>query len=300
MYGMPIAFTVLGIRADLQKFISEGSSDNTLLKTALEILKFSNSGTKATYEYVMNIFLKPGSLILTIAFSLIAIYLISGMIDNYLMMGRDIDMQVMIKMFCSLVIADILIEATPTIISYILGGSSWLLNKTVISINLAEAEKAAEDAANNPSVTAEGIFAAAGLLQLVGAAIWTALLKALGVIPAFGLKIILFSTQLEIVIRMIFAPIGLAGFANDSHRHEATRYLRKMIASGLYAMAIYITIFAVLKLSTAFTTTTNESTDILTWLTVNAGNRMVALAGPFAAIGAISTVKGIINEALGA
>lgn len=304
MYGMPVTFKVLGIRADmaafLQKYVSEQNSTNPLLTATKDILNFANSGSKSTYEYILNIFLKPGGLLLTIAFSLIAIYLITGMIDTYLMTGRDIDIHVMIKMFCTLVLADILIEATPTIISYILGGSVGLLNDVITLITDAETEKAAEDAAQ-AAESVNALIDGLGLLQLVFASIWVSGLKIVNAIPTLGLKIILFSTQLEIIIRLIFAPIGLAGFANESHRHEATRYLRKMIASGIYAAAIYITIFATLTLSKSLTTpSVDNPSDILSWLTTNVGNVAMQIIGPFAAIGAISTVKGLINEALGA
>lgn len=295
---MPITFTVLGFRADLQNvvkdYISTQSSKNALLDTANEVLDFANSGTKEVYEYVLQIFLKPGGLLLTIAFSLIAVYLISGIIDNYLMLGRDIDMHVMIKMLCALVVADVIIEATPTIINCVLGGSAALLRDVIALITEAE-----QDSSGSNPVTE--FVDKAGLLQLVGAAIVTTVMKVVTSVPALGLKVILFSTQLEIIIRCIFAPIGLAGFANEAHRHEATRYLRKLIASGVYAAAIYITMFATLKISSTYTTASYEGiTDLLGWITLNAGNVMTQLVGPFAAIGAIGTVKGIINEALGA
>lgn len=291
-----MAFTMLSMRSDweerIRNYVIEQSNgaNNPLLKAVIDNLDFANEGTKATYESVLNTFLAPGGLLLTIAYSLIAVYLISGIIDNCLMLGRDIDMHVMIKMLVSLIVADVIIEATPTIINCLLGGSSNLLQEFVKLIEEAEQEKA------NNDITLPNM----GFIQLIFVGIWITAMQIVSWIPTVGIKIMLFSTQLEIILRCIFAPIGLAGFANESHRHEAMRYLRKLIASGFYAAAIYVTIYVTLQLTQAKTTSTADLSNIFTWLANNAGNIGLQIIGPFAAIGAIGTVKGLINEALGA
>lgn len=272
-------------------------------------------------------------LISPFAFGLIVVYLCAGACNDYLLNGREFDIHAFIKVLVSCIVANVLMNAAGYLIGQFLGFSNWFASQMYTALQEADLERNFVD--NDVSTAIKDL----NLLGLLIGIILGLLNKMINLIAMFFVEFVVFSTKLEILVRMAFAPIGLSGFASADTKNGALRYLRKMLASACYAAALIFVVyvgnaipimqaqegagdFQNLMLSAAAdpkvaaASAAAASAAVSTAASASAsaaasGSGLTALVNfltscvgtivvPFASLGCFSAAKQAINEALGA
>lgn len=222
-----------------------------------------------------------------IAFTIIIIYFMSGLIEQYLMAGRELDAAAIAKTGAGLVIADFLLQ-----ISYFLVGKILTLQNGFLKVFSGIIEKAGENQVTSNPLDLSG----ESLVTLILLVTLSALGGIVRTIASLIIAITVFSAKLEILVRCAFLPIGISGIVSDSHRQSAMRYLRKTVAAMLYGGMVILVMYVASQLPLAEAIT--EDYNGLGWIWIWLKSSIMSLIAPFAGVGAISVGKSIINEAL--
>ena len=216
-------------------------------------------------------------------------------------------------------------NAAGYLVGQFLGFSNWFASQMYTALKQADVERNLVE--NNVSAAIKDL----NLLSLLIGIILGLLNKMINLIAMFFVEFVVFSTKLEILIRMAFAPIGLAGFASADTKSGALRYLRKMIACACYTAALIFIVYvgnalpiiqaqnsteafgnllanasasasasaaasAAASASASAAASGSGLTALVNFLTSCVGTIVV----PFASLGCFSAAKQAINEALGA
>ena len=264
-------------------------------------------------------------LISPFAFGLIVVYLCAGACNDYLLSGREFDIHAFIKVLAACIVANVLMNAAGYLVGQFLGFSNWFASQMYTALKQADVERNLVE--NNVSAAIKDL----NLLSLLIGIILGLLNKMINLIAMFFVEFVVFSTKLEILIRMAFAPIGLAGFASADTKSGALRYLRKMIACACYTAALIFIVYvgnalpiiqaqnsteafgnllanasasasasaaasAAASASASAAASGSGLTALVNFLTSCVGTIVV----PFASLGCFSAAKQAINEALGA
>lgn len=209
----------------------------SMTNTVNTLLKFNNDDGRIVTIIID--YLSP------IAFSLIVVYFLIGLAEQYTHVGREITMDSIIKAFAGLMVADIMINASYKIVELMMN----LTNKIGPDMMNEYTTKFQTEAAKWNALSWEG-----KKINLIGA-----LLVLLCVVMGFGISLLCniiigflcMSTKLEIMVRYSFAPLGLANLANSNEKSSALKYLRKMLACSFYGGALCVVLICAMHLGTA-------------------------------------------------
>ena len=119
-----------------------------------------------------------------------------------------------------------------------------------------------------------------------------------GLVGSLGATAVVFYnlivTFIEVILRAIFMPVAMANLCGQ-HSPRAVGYLKKMLGCSLYFGAYLIVIPICASVCGALSINGIGSTPFLSWCLVTI---ICGVGGPFTVIGAASTAKAFINEAL--
>jgi hypothetical protein len=239
-----------------------------------------------------------------IAMALVAIYFIASMIETYFNNRGEVTLEAITKNAVGLVIADVLINNDVKIIEAV----ASIFN--MLSMQFTAGIKELVDDPNFGSGITESTLNGETLVSLLFLFIASLLGFLVLKIATIIIGVNVLATKLEFVIRLCFSPVALSGFASDNYRTKSMNYLRKMVASAFYCMAVILAIY--LGSSAAADTAANLAeagkaaadagiggtgvySTVVNYLMVI----LQGVMGPFAGIGVVSAAKGIVNEAFG-
>ncbi len=124
----------------------------------------------------------------------------------------------------------------------------------------------------------------------------------LGMVGSLALYAVTFSIKLEFLLRLAFAPVALASFADAEQWHNGERYLKKLFASALFFAGAIILIHIVCVQSAAICDglsideSDGENMFICFIQSIQIGLQNAVI--PLAAIGGMTTMKAVVNEAI--
>lgn len=201
----------------------QSSAGQNMAKTAQAVLTFGQTDANLVKAVI--------DVVSPLAFSIILIYLLVGLIEQYMTPGKEITFDDILKAFVRLVIADVLVNSSYKLCELFMNFSNFIGPEV-----LNGASNAIQDAQAAAFSTPGGLNLIGVLIAFIIAIIgWLLSLLAMLIII-----VMCASTKLEIMVRLAFAPVGLSSFANLADRTGATKYLKKLFACSLYGAAIAI------------------------------------------------------------
>ena len=242
---------------------------------------------------------------------LVVIYAFTGLIQM-VQSGKEIGVEDYIRPFIVIIIVDVLLTNCGTIV----GGIMSLSNaaSTKMSEQLESADLTVEVMSKSP-VTLDkdgkvtglqklgaGLLGAESVVSLIGILMTTITGFFLAQIGRVIMFVVILTAKIELLLRLGFSPIGLAGLADDGSRHAAIQYAKKMVASMLYCAAVIAATFVAVKLPgmIAVGNQISEDSALILKAMAQVSGIMTSLIAPFVAIGSAATAKAAINEAVGA
>ena len=272
---------------DAVKFMQNATADTA---TTAAVSAMSFSATDASILTSVFAIVSPPALLLMATFFIASIGEESASgkelkIDNFIIAGMW------------LVLADLLLSHASDIISVLLGLSNNFGKQMQEAMDKAVSLNAA-----TPEGTIDGLEN-----QSLFSLVFTFMLSLLGFVlqcvTVIVILIVVYSAKIELMVRFAFSPIGFANAASSSGKHEAVRYLRKLIASAFYCAAIVLVLYIANTATSSLLTTVEPKADATSFMArvmVRIETPLFALVAPFSAIGAIAGAKAAVNEAFGA
>lgn len=277
----------LSLHDGLVKFITLCWTSSVGVSTAQKALEFSPDDAE-----IVNAFL---NVIAPIGITLIAVFFMIGLFRD-MSNERDTDIHVLVRAGLFLIVADLVIMYSPVIIGSLMSLANSFMKEIDTLIG-----GFGSDAATNPNTSITQELSQSGIVTLIFMAITSAIGWLLGIIGGAIIFIVCVSAKIELMLRFIFAPIGISAIAEGGHgMNEGFRYLKKLFASALSFGAVIIVIFITNRMgSSYFLKADFEWNDWAGFIVSYITNAIYTCALPLAAAGTISIVKQIINEAFG-
>lgn len=270
------------MRDILQKWISLYTSVVASTSNGLADIVTNYMSLSAMDASILNAIL---SFIGPIAFILMIIYFLMGFISEY-SSGKEPPINVFVRCAIFLIIADLALSHSDMIISWIGDMSTYMMEHINEALNTLVksdgGDSISTDALNDYSVV---LLACVWFGSLFG---WL-----VSQIAKVAIGITALSIKVELMLRLAFAPIGLAGLANEEFKGQSISYLKKLIASAFYAMAMVCVIWIACGATSGVMLDTGTE-DIVSKII---GSALSSTIVPFSCIGALAAAKTYINEA---
>ncbi len=273
------------MRALLQKWIELYAGNVSDTAGGLASIVTTYMSLSAVDASILNVIL---GVIGPIAFILMVIYFLMGFISEY-SSGKEPPINVFVRCAIYLIIADLALSHSDTIISWIGDMSTYLME------NISEALKDTVTTETAEAIATDGLSDYSVVLL---ACVWFGSLFGwiVSKIAMIAIGITTLSIKVELMLRLAFAPIGLAGLANEEFKHQSIGYLKKLIASAFYAMAMVCVVWIACGATSGAIIDTGsvKGIDIVAEII---GSALSATIVPFSCIGALAAAKTYINEA---
>ncbi len=262
-----------------------------------------------------------------IAFALVVVFMLVNLMNQYAAMGNQMSLIILTKVFLYTAVAIVALDYIGAIVSQFCTLQNAFAESVQSAISGSTLENPGADgisAVTKVEAVRQAIvgfdYANVGtLLQSVELVILSVVGWVVNAIAMLITSVVVFSAKLEMMIKFAFTPFALAGMCSDDHRSQAIHYLRKCLAASFYCGAIMIlmyiansipannainAMYEALQATDAAVSGTggvaSAGMEAIGGVAVFANSWILTIIGPFSAIGAISTVKSTINEALGA
>lgn len=285
-----------------------GAASSPMVNTTKIVMEFTASDGNFVSQIVSNVTGPFG-------FMLMVIYFVVALIQDS-SSGKELTAMDFARPAFWLIVADVILTNMGPILSSLMGLSNLAAQTAIDAMTDNNVlANTIEDIAD-----ADGLLAAANVLKLIVQLVLSVIQWIIQLIAALILFIVLWSSKMELLIRLSFSPIGLASFADESQKNSAIHYLKKLVASAFYYAATIAAISFALQQSVSLATqsmargyTYDESTgkvvqsgalDNFADSFITAGLMRIEAVlytaiAPFAAVGLVSAAKSAVNEAFG-
>ncbi len=267
-----------------------------------------------------------------IAFALIVCFMMSNILQQYMAFNNQMPMIILVKSFAYMCVAVVALDNIYYIVEIFVNLNNSFAETISTGLNEAMKDKSLFDNLLPEGESVENLIEAAKTNGLADA-LWndaktlvmSMLCAFMGVLTGFVnmiasliTSVVVYSAKLEMMIRFAFAPIAVAGLCSESHKNQAIHYLKKCLAAAMTCGAIMILMYIanILPMAKAVEAITflahpedaknailgvpSGALTLLSIVAIEINCALMSIIAPFSALGAISTVKSIINEALGA
>ncbi len=295
-----------------------GAGADMLTSMAATVMKFGDSDALIATQMIRNITGPAGFMLMIFSFM--------GSFINKWKNGNEPSVDDFARPGFFLIVGDIALTRIGDIIGLLMGWSNSLGTRFNDYAQLFQKAEAAQltAQANLPYQALDDAAAAAGEHGAVAGAFaqfgadyvktlvqkssivgltFTFLMTFIGflltLVAAAFLFVVLLSAKVEIMLRFIFAPIGIASMADETKRDDSFRYLKKMLASAFYLagiqMALHYTMYFGIDNINPIGNLGEADGFVSILFTLEAAIFRAAL--PFSAVGVVSIAKNVVNEA---
>ena len=240
-----------------------------------------------------------------LAIVLMVTYLMIGLVKQ-VSAGHELDTNTLVRMGISIIVADILVANDGWIASRALG--IWnILGSDASDVMQAAMASYSEytDEVMDKAILQQQLTKGS-LIMLCVYAVVALMSIVCALLASFAMWMVCYTAKAEFILRVAFAPVGFAGFADVDQKEGARRYLKKLCASALYCMAIIVVVYVVSGLQHGAVVSiiaphgVDDSGSYTDYNVITLLQQSVfQLIIPFASIGAVSMAKSAINEAFG-
>ena len=283
--------TIIGAAA-----VPSAAASNTTVGALCATLRFANGAT-STGNTELQLCQNIIEVINPWAMAIIIVYFTMSFIETYMNNRGEMPSGVLAKNCVGLVLADILISNDIYIVNFILSLFNYALDTIQDAVDITSSLQGVEIPElkiTTVLLSAFILFFIAGIAQLIT--------KITGVI----VMIVALATKIEFMLRLSFLPIALTGFASGEHQQQASRYLRKTVASAFYCfLMVGAVAFGNMAASSQVMNIVQDAASEMSSLSgLEVATKyldcvLYSLLGPFAGIGAFAAAKAIVNEAFG-
>lgn len=253
---------------------------NGISTAVVDMMKFDDT----VLNFMANIY----NWILPLAYSIIVLYFLIEVTDKA--SSSNYTLEMFLKSFIKLMIAEIIISHAMDIISVFIGFSNWALDSSV-NINIS--------ATANSTTTDYSEFNNLGFIEKVFMFIPMLITYLLSKIATVVIYIMVISTKIEIILRGGFMCLALSTISENGMKSSGIKYIKKFLGCMLYGASIILVLKITTYLQISSSTIAASGTGlalIMGWIT----SFFSSLIYPFAAVGAIAVSKTVLNDVLGA
>ncbi len=264
-------------------------SGSAMASLAERVLRFNNVDAMLTGQLI-SIITGP------VGFVMMAIYFLTAFLEQY-KNGHEPTLEDFARPAFFLVVADLILSNIGTVVGALMSLSN--LGADTLSAHVFEIFFLS--GGFDPSYTIPEMGAAqTNLIALLPSLLINVISLFLSIIASAILYVILLTSKMELVLRFAFSPIGLSAFADETKKAEAFRYLKKLIASAFYLLAIIAVLYYTQMLGTSLLSqSAGEGSNFLINTFVGLEATVFQIALPFAGLGMVSMAKNIVNESFG-
>ncbi len=237
------------------------------------------------------------TIIIPIAFIMVVIFWLEGIVIKT-NSGKELSKDDFVQSVIWLLLGIVFVNCSYGLVSTFAGLSNTALNDFV-TIFTDDTLKQSVDDMMDKSVG--GLGEDQNTIVLIFTALIAIVARILCAVGDFAVCTTAITTKIEIIARYAFLPIGICSLGSMENKNAGISYIKKTIAASMYAAAMVMVCYIASKTATSVTLNggTNEASGILDKAVFSILSVFVPLTIPFAIIGAMSSIKSVVNEAFG-